>query len=76
MRLLINSMSRRLSLYMLIISLAMGGGQFLLNLADLGYIDLFILVSIVISLGLIPMLLTALLLCCCWSGSNTKISMG
>ncbi len=50
---------KMLSLYMLIISLAMGGGQFLLNLADPGNIDLFILVSVVISLGLIPMLLTA-----------------
>jgi len=48
-----------LSLYMLIVSLAMGGGQFLLNVADPGQIDLFILVSVVISLGLIPILLTA-----------------
>jgi len=50
---------KMLSLYMLVVSLAMGTGQFLLNLADPEKIDLFILVSVVISLGLIPMLLTA-----------------
>ncbi|HED12891.1 MAG TPA: MFS transporter [Gammaproteobacteria bacterium] len=48
-----------LSLYMLVVSLAMGGGQLLLNIADPAKIDLFILVSVVISVGLIPMLLTA-----------------
>jgi len=50
---------KMLALYMLVVSLAMGGGQFLLNVADPAKIDLFILVSVVISLGLIPMLLTA-----------------
>jgi MFS family permease len=37
----------------------MGSGQFLLNLAEPSAIDLFILTSVIISFGLIPMLLTA-----------------
>jgi len=48
-----------LSVYMVIITLGMGSGQFLLNLAQPGEIDLFILISVIISFGLIPILLTA-----------------
>ncbi len=48
-----------LSIYMAIVTLGMGGGQFLLNLARPEAIDLFILISVIISLGLIPILLTA-----------------
>ncbi len=48
-----------LSVYMLIVTGSMGGGQFLLNLAEPDAIDLFILISIIISFGLIPILLTA-----------------
>jgi len=48
-----------LSIYMLIVTFGMGSGQFLLNLARPEAIDLFILISVIISAGLIPMLLTA-----------------
>ena len=48
-----------LSIYMVIVTLGLGCGQFMLNLADPGGADLFILVSVVVSFGLIPMLLTA-----------------
>ncbi len=48
-----------LSIYMLISTFSMGFGQFLLNLAKPDAIDLFILISVIISAGLIPMLLTA-----------------
>ncbi len=48
-----------LSVYMLMTTLGLGGGQFLLNLADPQQVDLFILVSIIVSFGLIPILLTA-----------------
>ena len=48
-----------LSVYMVIVTLGLGGGQFLLNLADPAGAELFILVSVVVSFGLIPMLLTA-----------------
>ncbi len=48
-----------LSIYMLISTFGMGLGQFLLNLAEPDAIDLFILISVIISAGLIPMLLTA-----------------
>lgn len=48
-----------LSIYMLIVTGSMGAGQFLLNLAKPDAIDLFILISVIISLGLIPILLTA-----------------
>lgn len=48
-----------LSVYMVIVTLGLGCGQFLLNLADPAKADLFILVSVVVSFGLIPMLLTA-----------------
>ena len=44
---------------MLTVTFGMGSGQFLLNLARPEAIDLFILISVIISFGLIPMLLTA-----------------
>src|SRR5210317_405020 len=47
-----------LSVYMVIVTGSMGAGQFLLNLARPEAIDLFILISIIISFGLIPILLT------------------
>jgi len=47
-----------LSIYMLIITGSMGAGQFLLTLAKPEAIDLFILISVIISFGLIPILLT------------------
>ena len=47
-----------LSVYMLIVTGGMGAGQFLLNLAQPSAIDLFILISVIISFGLIPILLT------------------
>ncbi|MFT7496513.1 MAG: MFS family permease, partial [Urechidicola sp.] len=48
-----------LSVYMVLTTAGMGSGQFLLNLAEPSSIDLFILTSVIISFGLIPMLLTA-----------------
>lgn len=48
-----------LSVYMVVVTLGLGSGQFLLNLADPATADLFIMVSAVVSFGLIPMLLTA-----------------
>ena len=48
-----------LSVYMVIVTGSMGAGQFLLNLSYPDQIDLFILTSVIISFGLIPMLLTA-----------------
>ncbi|MFT5502519.1 MAG: MFS family permease [Gammaproteobacteria bacterium] len=48
-----------LSFYMVIVTGSMGAGQFLLNLHSPSDIDLFILISVIISFGLIPMLLTA-----------------
>jgi len=47
-----------LSVYMVIVTGSMGAGQFLLNLAKPDVIDLFILISVIISFGLIPILLT------------------
>ncbi len=47
-----------LALYMITSFAGFGGGQFLLNLAQPGAIDLFILVSILISLAAVPILLT------------------
>ena len=47
-----------LSVYMVIVTGSMGAGQFLLNLAEPETIDLFILISVIISFGLIPILLT------------------
>ena len=48
-----------LSIYMVIVTGGMGAGQFLLTLAAPDAIDLFILISVIISFGLIPILLTA-----------------
>jgi MFS family permease len=48
-----------LSIYMVIVTGSMGAGQFLLTLAAPDAIDLFILISVIISFGLIPILLTA-----------------
>lgn len=48
-----------LSIYMLIVTFGMGLGQLLLNLAEPQAIYLFILISVIISAGLIPVLLTA-----------------
>lgn len=50
---------RLLSFYMLTAFAGMGGGQLLLNLAAPEDIDLFILVSALISLSVVPMLLSA-----------------
>ncbi len=47
-----------LSVYMVIVVGSMGLGQFLMNVAKPEQIDLFILISVIISLGLIPILLT------------------
>jgi MFS family permease len=47
-----------LSIYMVIVTGSMGAGQFLLNIAQPDAIDLFILISVSISFGLIPILLT------------------
>jgi MFS family permease len=47
-----------LSVYMVIVTGGMGAGQFLLNLAQPDSIDLFIMISVIISFGLIPILLT------------------
>lgn len=48
-----------LSLYMVVQMGFMAAGQFLLNLADPKGFDLFILVSVLISIAAVPMLLTA-----------------
>ena len=48
-----------LSFYMVIMLAGMGAGQFLLNLADPASFELFILISVLVSLALIPILLTA-----------------
>ncbi len=48
-----------LSAYMVVVTLGMGGGQFLLGFSDPASVNLFVLVSIIVSLGLIPILLTA-----------------
>ncbi len=48
-----------LSVYMVIVTMGLGGGQLMLNLAEPMSKDLFILASVVVSLGLIPMLLAA-----------------
>ena len=47
-----------LSIYMVIVTGSMGAGQFLLNAAAPESIDLFIMISVIISFGLIPILLT------------------
>ncbi len=48
-----------LSVYMVVTTLGLGGGQFLLHLSSPLHVDLFVLVSIIVSFGLIPILLTA-----------------
>ena len=48
-----------LALYMIVTLVAMGAGQFLLNLADPAGATLFIVGSILVSLSLIPLLLSA-----------------
>jgi MFS family permease len=48
-----------LSFYMVIMLAGMGAGQFLLNLADPASFELFVLISVLVSLALIPILLTA-----------------
>lgn len=48
-----------LSIYMVITWIAMAGGQFLLVVSDPGGYILFIIVSVLVSLALIPMALTA-----------------
>ncbi|RDD60367.1 MFS transporter [Ferruginivarius sediminum] len=50
---------RLFSVYMVVSYLGMGGGQLLLNVSDPGSHDLFILVSIIVSLALVPILLSA-----------------
>lgn len=49
-----------LSLYMMTSYLALGGSQFLLNIADLQGLDLFLLTAMLMSLALIPVGLTRL----------------
>ncbi|WP_081859174.1 MFS transporter [Desulfohalovibrio reitneri] len=53
------SRGQLLAIYMVVTFLGMGGGQFLLNAADPGGAELFILASVLISLAVVPMLLTA-----------------
>jgi MFS family permease len=48
-----------LSTYMVTMYLGMGGGQFLLNMADPASADLFIVASVLISLSVVPLLLSA-----------------
>ncbi|MFG0465370.1 MFS transporter [Pseudomonas putida] len=50
---------RLLSLYMVVIMAAMASGQMLLKLADPGGFDLFILITVLVSLALLPVLLSA-----------------
>ncbi|UTW06983.1 MFS transporter [Pseudomonas benzenivorans] len=50
---------RLLSLYVVITMAAMASGQMLLNLADPGGYDLFILITVLVSLALLPVLLSA-----------------
>ncbi len=47
-----------LSIYMIVTFVFVGVGQFLLNLSDPAKVDLFILVSILLSFALLPILLT------------------
>lgn len=48
-----------LSFYMLVVLLGFGAGQFLLNLGDPASFELFICISLLVSLALIPILLSA-----------------
>lgn len=47
-----------ISVYMIVSYLGMGGGQLLLNIADPNLHELFILVSVLVSLAAVPILLT------------------
>ena len=47
-----------LSIYMIVTFAFVGAGQFLLNLSDPAKVDLFILVSVLLSFALLPILLT------------------
>ena len=47
-----------LSIYMIFTFVFVGAGQFLLNLSDPAKVDLFILVSILLSFALLPILLS------------------
>lgn len=49
---------RLLSLYVVVTMAAMASGQMLLNLADPGRFDLFILITVLVSLALLPVLLS------------------
>ena len=53
-----NTRGRVLSIYMIITYLSMAGGQWLLNLADPVEYDLFLLASILLSLSLVPVLIS------------------
>jgi MFS family permease len=48
-----------LSMYMVVVLAGMGGGQLLINLYDPGSFELFLLASVLVSLALVPILLTA-----------------
>ena len=48
-----------LSIYMLIVTLGLGSGQFLLNVAEPSTAQLFILISVLVSVASVPILLTA-----------------
>lgn len=50
---------RLFSIYMVVQLSGLAGGQFLLNLADPGGYDLFILISVLISFSVVPLLLTS-----------------
>jgi len=53
-----NTRGKVLSIYMIITFVFVGMGQLLLNLSDPAKVDLFILVSVLLSLALLPILLT------------------
>lgn len=48
-----------LSIYMLVNNIAMGGGPLLMNVADPAGFELFILASVLVSVALVPLLLSA-----------------
>ncbi|MEX1306427.1 MAG: MFS transporter [Rhodovibrionaceae bacterium] len=48
-----------LSIYMVVVLGGMGGGQVLINLYDPGSFELFLLASVLVSVALVPILLTA-----------------
>jgi MFS family permease len=51
--------AKLLSVYMLVVYVGMGGGQLLLGVADPGGFVLFTLVSVLVSVAVVPMLLTS-----------------